>query len=76
MSTPDDLTAIAVRYGCQPEAVVEPLGNAEHYDWDCPDDVAVELIAHDGGHNWPSKADGRTTEQLIWDFFEQHPMPE
>jgi len=76
MSTPDDFTAIAVRYGCQPEAVVEPLGNAEHYAWACPEGVAVELVAHDGEHSWNSDTDGRTTEQLIWDFFEQHPMPE
>ena len=43
--------------------------------WACPDRVAVELIAHDGGHTWPSSTDGRTTEQLIWEFFERHPMP-
>ena len=73
---PDRLTATAVRYGCAPEPVVEPLGEAERYVWACPENVAVELIAHDGGHTWLSNTDGRTTEQLIWDFFEQHPMPE
>jgi polyhydroxybutyrate depolymerase len=76
MSSPDDLTAIAVRYGCEPEPGVKPLGNADHYVWACPGDADVELVAHDGGHTWQSNTDGRTTEQLIWDFFEQHPMPE
>jgi polyhydroxybutyrate depolymerase len=76
MSSPDDLTAIAVRYGCQPEPMVEPLGDADQYAWVCPEGAAVELVAHDGGHSWSSDTDGRTTEQLIWDFFEQHPMPE
>ncbi|MGD8486423.1 MAG: PHB depolymerase family esterase [Chloroflexota bacterium] len=76
LSIPDSLTATAVRYGCAPEPVVEPLGEADHYVWVCPTDAAVELVAHDGGHTWSSNTDGRTTEQLIWDFFEQHPMPE
>ena len=71
----ENLTAIAARYGCKPEPSVEPLGEADHYVWACPDDAAVELVAHDGGHTWLSNTDGRTTEQLIWDFFEQHPLP-
>ena len=73
---PDRVATTAVRYGCEPEPVVEPLGQADRYVWACPDDVGVELIAHDGGHVWPSNTDGRTTEQLIWEFFERHPMPE
>jgi polyhydroxybutyrate depolymerase len=76
LSVPDYLTATAERYGCEPEPSVEPLGEADHYVWACPDDAAVELVAHGGGHTWLSTTDGRTTEQLIWDFFEQHPMPE
>jgi polyhydroxybutyrate depolymerase len=75
-SVPDILTATAERHDCEPEPVVEPLGEADHYVWACPDDATVELIAHDGGHTWASNTDGRTTEQLIWDFFEQHPLPE
>jgi len=73
---PDRLAALAEHYGCGPEPVIEPLGEADHYTWACPDDVAVELVTHDGGHTWISTTDGRTTEQLVWDFFEQHPMPE
>lgn len=75
-SVPDTLSATAVRYGCEPEPVVEALGHADHYVWACPDDAAIELVAHDGGHTWLSNTDGRKTEQLIWDFFEQHPLPE
>ena len=75
-TVPDRVATTAVGYGCESEPVIEPLGNAQHYVWACPDGVAVELVAHDGGHVWPSSTDGRTTEQLIWDFFEQHPMPE
>jgi polyhydroxybutyrate depolymerase len=75
-SVPERLTDIAVRYGCEPDPSIEPLGEAERHIWACPHDAAVELVAHDGGHTWESSTDGRTTEQLIWDFFEQHPLPE
>jgi polyhydroxybutyrate depolymerase len=74
-SVPDTLTSIAMRYGCAPEAVIEPMGEAERYLWTCPADADVELVAHKGGHSWVSSTDGRTTEQLIWDFFERHPLP-
>jgi len=73
---PDRLAALAERYGCEPEPAIEPVGEADHYVWACPDDATVELVAHDGGHTWMSNTDGRTTEQLIWGFLEQHPMPE
>ena len=75
VSIPANLAVTAERYGCAPEPAVEPLGEAEHYVWDCPEGAEVELVAHDGGHTWLSTTDGRTTEQLIWDFFEQHPLP-
>jgi poly(3-hydroxybutyrate) depolymerase len=73
---PDRVAVLAERYGCEPEPAIEPLGEAEHYKWACPDGAAVELIAHDGGHTWSSTTDGRTTGQLIWDFLEQHSLPE
>jgi polyhydroxybutyrate depolymerase len=75
-AAPDRLADTASRYGCGHEPVISPMGEAERYVWDCPDGVAVELVAHDGAHDWMSTTDGRTTEQLIWDFFEQHPLPE
>ena len=74
-SVPETLAAIALRYGCAPEPAVEPMGLADHYVWACPAGADVELVAHGGGHTWLSNTDGRTTEQLIWDFFEQHPLP-
>jgi hypothetical protein len=75
LSVPDLLTMTALRYGCVSKPAVEPLGEADHYVWACPDDAAVELVAHDGGHVWTSDTDGRTTEQLVWEFFERHPLP-
>ena len=67
---------LARRYSCEPEPAIEPLGEAQHYVWDCPEGTDVELIVHGGGHAWSSITDGRSTEQLVWDFFEQHSLPE
>ena len=73
---PDRLAALAERYGCEPGPAIEPLGEAEHYVWACPEGADVELIVHGGGHTWSSITDGRSTEQLVWDFLEQHSLPE
>ena len=73
---PERIARIAARNGCEPEPTVEPLGASDRYVWACPEGADVELIAHPGGHQWHSTTDGRTTEQLIWEFLEAHPMPE
>lgn len=76
LSVPERAAGIAAHNGCEPEPMIEALGEAERYVWSCPEGADVELIAHRGGHVWRSTTDGRSTEELIWEFFEQHPMPE
>jgi poly(3-hydroxybutyrate) depolymerase len=35
------------------------------------------LLVHGAGHSWPSPGNaGFDGTALIWEFFEQHPMPD
>jgi poly(3-hydroxybutyrate) depolymerase len=36
----------------------------------------VELVVHEEGHAWRLVTTDLDATELIWDFFEQHPMPE
>ena len=76
-SIPDRLTEVAVRNGCEVDATSTPLDeHAERWTWDCPPGAEVELVAHDGSHAWSIGGSAADINDLIWEFFEQHPMPE
>jgi polyhydroxybutyrate depolymerase len=56
---------------------------SEHVDtmsWPCRPDADVQFVVIDGdGHSWPGTPDATTeidATQMIWEFFERHPMPE
>ena len=71
-SIPERVTNVALRNGCEPEPTIEAMADAvERWTWTCPAGAEVVLIVHDGGHYRPPMA-----VDLIWEFFEQHPMPE
>ena len=87
----DTVAAAAERNGCTPETLSQPLADGiERIDWSCPAGREVELVVIEGGgHAWPGSALHRGLESIlgpvtmdidatamIWDFFEQHPMPE
>ena len=72
-SIPDRVTNVALRNGCGPDPAIEAIDSvSERWSWSCPPGAEVELIVHSGGH---SPGPPGTTD-IIWDFFEQHPMPE
>ena len=80
---PEQVTGIAVRNGCEPEYSAEVLDvgaeawaeAVERWTWDCPPGADVELIVHGGGHVWPAPANvGFSATELVWEFFEQHPL--
>jgi polyhydroxybutyrate depolymerase len=77
-SIPDRVANVAVRNRCNPAFTTEAIDeNRERWSWDCPAPASVELIVHDRWHMWdpyPDETPGTT--DLIWEFFEQHPMPE
>jgi len=85
---PDRVAGIAARNGCEPGPTSESIAeDVERLTWTCPEGAEVALIAaHGDGHSWPGSAytaaDGEKTtmeidaNETIWDFFEQHPMPE
>ena len=85
---PDRVAGIAARNGCEPGPTSEFIAeDVERLTWTCPEGAEVALIAaHGDGHSWPGSAytaaDGEKTtmeidaNETIWDFFEQHPMPE
>ena len=71
-SIPERVANVALRNGCQQVPTVEAIADAmERWTWACPAGAEVELIVHDGGHY---RSDMAT--ELIWEFFEQHPMSE
>ena len=85
---PDRAAGFAVRNGCEPGPTSEFIAkDVEILTWSCAEGTEVALVAsHGDGHSWPGSAytaaDGQKTTmeidatELIWDFFEQHPMPE
>jgi polyhydroxybutyrate depolymerase len=89
---PEIMADWAAADGCSPEPTDEPVGtDVVHVRWaDCDDGAAVELYrVEGGGHSWPGSAFsasianviGPTTmtisaNELMWSFFEAHPLPE
>jgi len=85
---PDRVAGFAARNGCEPGPTSEFIAeDVERLTWACPAGAEVALIAaHGDGHSWPGSAytaagGQKTTMEIdanetIWDFFEQHPMPE
>jgi polyhydroxybutyrate depolymerase len=71
-SIPDRVASFALRNGCEAQPTVLPTEDGlEHRDWTCPPGAEVVLVLHAGGHVWPVEA-----ADIIWEFFQQHPMPE
>lgn len=85
---PDRFAGIAARNGCEPGPTSEFIAeDVERLTWTCPKGAEVAFVAaHGDGHSWPGSAytaaDGQETtmeidaNEMIWEFFEQHPMPE
>jgi polyhydroxybutyrate depolymerase len=83
---------IAARNGCDPEPPVEQVTAhvSEEAFTGCDDGADVVFFTiQDGGHAWPGGIGnqaldgllGATTQEisangLMWEFFEQHPLPE
>lgn len=75
-SIPTRMEGIAMRNGCEPSPTVEVIGDEqERWTWDCPAGAEVELVTHEGGYEWPI-GEPLAIDERIWEFFEQHPMPE
>ena len=78
----DRTAALAQRHGCEPDPVVEFVEEGvERLTWSCPPGADVALVViEDGTHSWqPAFApvgDYYDTSEAVWEFFEQHPMPE
>jgi polyhydroxybutyrate depolymerase len=89
-SIPERVASIAARNGCEPEPRSEMLtADIERLVWACPARADVEfVVTEDESHGWPGSSVtdywgpefGATKDidanELIWDFFDQHPMPE
>ena len=89
-SIPDRVASIAARNGCEAEPRSEMLtADIERLTWACPPGGEVEfVVTKDETHGWPGShvTDSWTSEfgatmdinatEVMWDFFEQHPMPE
>ena len=88
---PERAAGIARRYGCEPEPGATMIATAvERIEYSCPADADVMLIlAHGAGHVWPGDTLTPSQEafqgpgtieidaaEMMWEFFEQHPMPE
>jgi polyhydroxybutyrate depolymerase len=81
---------IAARNGCEQEPSSTSLGaDIELFTWDCPTGADVALVVtQDDTHGWPGstvtdswgRPFGATMDidatEMIWEFFEQHPMHE
>ncbi|MBB5911212.1 polyhydroxybutyrate depolymerase [Nocardia transvalensis] len=88
-SIPANAEAWARRNGCAgPPAQQQVTSDVDLTSYSCPADGAVELYSvRDGGHTWPGGSlpspvqfTGATTttidaNQMIWDFFQAHPLP-
>mgnify|MGYP001817829161 CR=1 FL=1 len=74
-STLERLANIAARNGCEQGPSSTSLdADIQRLEWDCPRGAEVALIlTQDYSHGWPMRFDAT---EMIWEFFEQHPMPE
>jgi poly(3-hydroxybutyrate) depolymerase len=87
----DRVESIGLRNGCDPGPVSTAVADGvERFAWPCPPGAEVELVVTDGdGHTWPGSSAQQewvsflgpvTMEidatEMIWDFFEQQPMPD
>ena len=78
----DRTAALAARHGCTPDPAVEVvMEGVERLTWPCPPGADVALVAiKDGVHSWQPGwqpvGDWYDTTQAVWEFFEQHPLPE
>ncbi|MFI5718702.1 alpha/beta hydrolase family esterase [Nocardia sp. NPDC051750] len=90
-SVPDSMAGWARRNGCETTPARQPVApDVYRESYPCPADADVELYSiQGGGHVWPGNTSvpfpeifvgSNTTSinatQLIWDFFEAHPLPE
>ena len=79
-SIPDRVGAIAGRNGCEAEPTGEAMSESvERVTWACPAGAEVELVVIEGGgHRWPTSFLPNPVDATaeVWEFFEQHPMPE
>ena len=89
-SIPDRVANIAVRNGCEPEPISQMItADIERLLWTCPPGAEVEfVVTDDEGHGWPGSIMAKMwgsrfaatmdidATEMIWDFFEQHPMPQ
>ena len=89
-STSERVANIAARNGCEQGPSSTSLdADIQRLVWDCPRGADVALVlTQDGTHGWPGSnvtnawgaPFGATMDidatELIWEFFEQHPMPE
>ena len=73
---PDRVGSMAVRNGCEAEPVVEVISEGvERLSWTCPPEGDVGLVVVEGlGHVWPHAP--VDAGDMLWEFFEQHPLPE
>lgn len=78
LNTPQWLAQWSTRNGCSsgPSAFLQrPTVVGEQWSG-CRDNAAFihyRLIGF--GHTWPTTVDDRPGNQIIWDFFKQHPLP-
>lgn len=89
-SIPDDAAAWARRNGCETEATERRIApDVVLREYPCPADATVQLYTIiGGGHIWPGSTSllypplvvGNNTTSInandvIWDFFQNHPLP-
>lgn len=73
----------AARNGCSPDSIIlYDEGDVVAQGWEnCTESADVILYTiEDGGHTWPgvikdSESDRLFATDIIWDFFQSHPMP-
>jgi polyhydroxybutyrate depolymerase len=87
LAVPATMEAWAARNGCgATSSVFFEEGDVRCEEWTgCADDATVRLCTIDGGgHQWPGgttipllgpNTDVISASQMMWDFFEAHPMP-
>jgi poly(3-hydroxybutyrate) depolymerase len=70
-------TASELRNDCEIGPAIEPITEgAERWAWACPAGAEVALVAHDEGHRWRLLTTELDATEMLWEFFELHPMPE
>lgn len=78
-SIPQQLQDWAKRDGCQqgPTAFLR-TAQVMGEDWtNCQGSAQVaHYLIIGGGHSWPDRLGNRSSLEVIWDFFQAHPLPE